>query len=591
MNDAISHRGPDSGGTYVDRNVAFAHRRLSIIDVSDNANQPLKSNDGNIVIIFNGEIYNHNELRVILEKEFEFKTDHSDTETIIYSYKKWGIKCIEKFTGMFAFALYDKVNEKVYLVRDRFGKKPLYYFSLKDKVYFSSEIYSFFKSKILAKELNEEAIYHYLTFLTVKAPQTFYKNIHKLEPGFYLEISKENINKVKYWDIADYLNQETNVSYKNASQVTETLLAKSMQYRNISDVPIAVALSGGLDSSLNLHYSSKINPDIFSINISYNQHSEFDESFIAKKYCNESHVKFYGHKIDHDDFEVLINEYLSIQKDMPIGDPNTVLMYLLSKIARQNNAKVLLVGEGGDELGGYPIYSKLQKEYERLKNIPAQISGVFKFLPSKKANKLDFFYNGKIVSKRQIHGFTEFEKKQFWCGQNDLNSYKVFSDIMSEVRDDLKDSFLRQILNIEYKLRLPELILARIDYPTMANGIEARSPFMDHKLIEYSCTLPFSLKMKNGPKSLLKDISKNKLPAYILDHSKVGFGMLLTPFLKETMPEWFKRELLTTKSPVREFINVSFLKSLHNEHLINKNNGFKMWIIYALNKWMKVNNF
>lgn len=589
MSEAVRHRGPDAEGFYFDDNIALAHRRLSIIDLSKNANQPMKNNDGNIIIIFNGEIYNYKELRVELEKEFDFKTDHSDTETIINSYKKWGIDCIHKFVGMFAFAIYDKKEKKVFLVRDRLGKKPLYYCTLNNTIYFSSEIQSFFSAGLLEKKLNEEALYHYLTFLTVNAPATFYKNIKKLEAGHYLEISANNFKKIKYWDIAGFLNKESNDSYDRACAVTENLLEKSMAYRNIADVPIALALSGGLDSSLNLYYSSKINKNIFCINVSYIKKSPYDESEISERYSKDTNTKFINLKIDSVDYENIICEYLSIQKDMPIGDPNTPLMYLLSKIAKQNGAKVLLVGEGGDEIGGYPVYLRLNEEFERYKNIPSFIARIFKYLPSRVARRFNFFYDGKIISKRHIHGFNEHDKKNLWLGKNNFNSYKIFSDYMKEIRDDLEDSFLRKVANIEYKLRLPELILARVDYPSMASSIEARSPFMDHKLIEYSCTLPFKIKMRNGIKAIFKDIAKNKLPDYILNHPKVGFGGLLMPFFNDTLPVWFSNKILVSNTRLSEYLDINKLKSLYVAHQKTRTNGFKMWILYALNEWIAAN--
>jgi asparagine synthase (glutamine-hydrolysing) len=581
MSKALRHRGPDGDGTYSDNNVALAHRRLSVIDLSSKAYQPMKSRDGNILIVFNGEIYNHQELRNELEKEFDFATDHSDTEVIIYAFKKWGIDCIHRFNGMFAFAVYDKLNKNIFLVRDRLGKKPLYFVASDSRVYFSSEIQSFFNANILSKETNWEAVYNYLTFLTINAPSTFYKNIEKLESGHYLEISaRGHIKKIKYWDVADFLNTECNDSYATACSVTDELLKNSMAYRNISDVPVSIALSGGIDSSLNLYYSSKINQNLLAINISYVQEGPYDESEAARTLCKDSNTAFINKKVDSHFLKALIMEYLSIQRDMPIGDPNAVLVYLLSKIAKQNGAKVLLVGEGGDELGGYPVYIQLEKE-SGMSNTLSFILRNFKFV----------FSGGKVIYKRHIHGFGEHEKKKFWNGDKGFDSYRIFSSYLREIRDDLEDSFLRKLLSVEYKLRLPEMILSRVDYPSMAGSIEARSPFMDHKLIEYSCTLPFSAKMKKGPKSIIKDIAANKIPSYIIQRPKVGFGMLLTPFLEDTMPAWFKNDLLDQNSKLSEFLNMKRIKSIYEEHKRTKKAGYKMWILYALNNWLEINGF
>ncbi len=585
--DSLAHRGPDANGIYKDNRIIFGHRRLSIIDISESANQPMISSDGNIVVVFNGEIYNYKELWKLLSPKYKFKTDHSDTEIIINAYKEWGIKCLEKFTGMFAIAIYDKNLKKLFLVRDRLGKKPLYYTQANEGLYFSSEITPFFKAGVLKKTINEEAVYHYLTFLTVNAPNTFYKNVSKLESGHYLEVNESKVNKIKYWDVADYLNTSISDTLEMATNITKGLLEKSMAYRNVSDVPVSVALSGGLDSSLNLYYSHKINPGVKTINVSYSQENEFNESHLARRLSSYYNVDYINREISSDIYEQTINEYLSIQSDMPTGDVVTPLMYFISKIAFENGTKVMLVGEGGDEIGGYPVYLRLQKEFAWF----SKLGFAKKFIncfPERYAKRLDYFYKGKYISRRQVFGFTEFEKQKFWKGGWDYNSYAVFTKYEDEIRDDLPDSFLRKVLNTEYKLRLPELILARIDYPSMATSIEARSPFMDHKLIEYSAGLPFDLKMKNGAKTILKRIAKTKLPDFINNSPKVGFGMLLMPFLQDTMPIWF-HECLKDDAPVLQFIDLSFLEDLLHRHKKNKKLGYKMWIIFALNKWLKLN--
>lgn len=592
FNSSISHRGPDASGIFTDENVVFGHTRLSIIDLSNSSNQPMLSNDEDIIIVFNGEIYNHQEIRDELKDEFVFKTDHSDTEVIINAYKKWGIEALQKFIGMFAIALYDKAEEKVFLVRDRFGKKPFFYTTVDKTIYFSSENQAFFKSGLLEKEFNDEAIYHYLTFMTVPAPQTFFKNVQKLEAGYYYEITQNEIQKHKYWDIADYLNQEKSCTFEEAKAKTEDLLEKAMKYRNVADVPISIALSGGLDSSLNLYYTKKNRYDeISTINISYEKTSSFDESVIAEKYSKEQKVKYIQKKISQKDFIDWIEEYLSISKDIPTGDPNTALMYGISKIARNNGFKVLLVGEGGDEIGGYPIYDNLVKLDKILKFIPDWlISLTLKIpLPNKIKKKIHSLLENPAYTRRFIFGFSELEKNKFWKKDRSYNSYKIIKTLSDEITGEYKDSFLRKVLNVEYKLRLAELLLPRVDYPSMAASIEARSPFMDHKLVEYSATLPWNIKMKDGAKTIIKAIAKDKLPDYIVNAPKVGFGMLLNPFLKYTIPIWFKDEILDKNSPIKQYIKDEFLEDIYKKHNQSKNYGYQLWILYSLNKWMENN--
>jgi asparagine synthase (glutamine-hydrolysing) len=583
MNACLRHRGPDSDGLFADEFVAMGHRRLAILDLSPLGNQPMSDSSGNIIVVFNGEIYNFAELKSQLESEFRFRS-HSDTEVIIYAYKKWGIDAIKKFTGMFALALYDKARRRVFLVRDRLGKKPLYYTTVGSTIYYASEMSAFFSANLLRKEANHQAVYNYLTFLSTDAPQTFFKGIFKVEAGSYAEISEERLNLVRYWNISDSLNSPVDKTYAEALTETTDLLERSMTYRNISDVPVAVALSGGIDSSLNLHYSKIENPDIKALNISYFQSSEFDESAIAERYSKDLKVEFIRITINDDQFAALISEYTSMSADVPSGDLNTSLLYLIAKTARKHNTKVLLVGEGGDELGGYPIYLTLDREHERFKHL-AGISPLLRFLRPFR-EKAEMFYDGKIISKRHIHAFTEGEKKKFWTGPVCDSSYAVFAKYMDEISDDYSDSFLRKILNLEYKLRLPEMILPRIDYPSMAASVEARSPYMDHSLIEYSARLPFSVKMMNGPKSIIRDIAKTKLPQYILTQPKVGFGMMLTPFLKTTLPLWVKSLLQESDSPLYAYVSKKYLLQLV-ENANASQNSYRLWSVFALSTWLK----
>ncbi len=592
FSESISHRGPDASGIFIDENIVFGHTRLSIIDLSESSNQPMISDDENIVIVFNGEIYNHQEIKDELKDEFVFKTDHSDTEVIINAYKKWGISALDKFVGMFAIALYDKKKEKVYLVRDRFGKKPLYWTKIDETIYFSSENQAFFKSDLLKKEFNDEAIYHYLTFLTVPSPQTFFQNVYKIEAGYYYEITKNGMQKHKYWDIAEYLNQENSCSFDEAREKSEELLNRAMKYRNVADVPISIALSGGLDSSLNLYYTKRNRKDeISTINISYEETSAFDESILAEKYSKEQGVKYLPKRISQQDFINWIEEYLSISKDIPTGDPNTALVYGISKVARENGFKVLLVGEGGDEIGGYPIYEKLVKLEKILKIIPKWlIAFILKIpFPNKIRKRVHSVFENPAYTRRFIFGFSEVQKKKFWKKDTKYNSYNILKNLSDEISDKYKDSFLRKVLNVEYKLRLAELLLPRVDYPSMAASIEARSPFMDHKLVEYSASLPFDIKMRDGAKTIIKEIAKDKLPEYIINQPKVGFGMLLNPFLQDTMPIWFKEDVLDKNSPIKGYICKTFLNEIYKNHIQSKNYGYQLWILYSLNKWM-VNN-
>lgn len=599
MLNEISHRGPDAVGIYCDndKKCFLGHKRLSIIDLSEKANQPMTDLDEDIVIVFNGEIYNYLEIRKELIKEFVFKTDHSDTETIIYAYKKWGIKFLNRVNGMFAIAVYDKRINKLFLIRDRFGKKPLYYTNLEDKIYFSSEIRSFFVLNNFRREINHQAIYDYLTYLTIYPPNTFYKNVSKVNASHYVEVNLDkdaiDLKSINYWDIADSLNIVRNIEYSEAFLLTNELFKNSINLRNISDVPLAISLSGGIDSSLNLILSHRINPNLFAINISYlDTTAALDESLAAERLAKDNNVNFIPIKINGNIFIENFEEFSDKLLDMPIVWPDMLLMYIISKKLKELGIKVVLIGEGGDELGAYPIYFDLIrsfKKFNRFKRILYSFAKKASFISQMLDKKTDLFHKGILISNRHVHSFNEYEKKIFWQGPRVNNSYDILGKIMTEISVEGSEGFIRKILNLEYKLRLPELLLPRIDYSTMYNSIEARSPFLDHKLVEESLKIPFLIRNKDGPKSLIKEIAAEYLPDYIMQRPKSGFGQEFSIFFSQDFNTWFNNEILLIDAPIKIYIKPGFLKKIYLENLKKRNRGYQMWVIYTLNKWL-VNN-
>ncbi len=594
MRDTMIHRGPDGAGIWVspDKRVGFGHRRLSIIDLSESANQPMCNEDETIWIVFNGEIYNYMEIRPELEaKGHRFKTDHSDTEVIIHAFEEWGIDCIEKLRGMFAFAIRDNKKRELWLARDRMGIKPLYYAMAKGSFIFASEIKALFESGYLVKEINPESIYHYLTFLTVPAPNTMFKDVYKLEAGTILKVDEAGkISKIRYWDAADFLNNP--LSGDNEDEIiekTEGILQEAVSLRMISDVPLGATFSGGVDSSLIVALMKEQMENVQAITMEYEIKSPYSESEIAAQIANDLNIHLDIYKIHNQEYLKAVDDFLKIQADYPSGDPNNILLYVMSKFVKESGVTVSLVGEGGDELGGYPIYLDINKEFKLLKHfsgLPIWLKKhLYDLCPEKIKKRLGIAMGDCVVSRRHIHAFTEEEKSRMWIGNKVDSSYLILKALMDEIDAKSEDEFLRKILCVEFKLRLPELILPRVDYPTMANSIEARVPLLDHKLVEYMLRLPVSIKMKDGQaKYILKKILCKYVDRKYVYREKIGFGMLLTPFLNDVLPLWFKSQILDNSNhPLFSYINKGYLSGLY----AGKGNGFKMWTVYALGKWLE----
>jgi asparagine synthase (glutamine-hydrolysing) len=601
MRDSMVHRGPDGGGLWSSENkkVMLGHRRLSIIDLSETANQPMGNEDDSIKIIFNGEIFNYAEIRPELEKcGHKFKTDHSDTEVILHAYEEWGYNCVHKFRGMFAFALWDDNKKLLWIVRDRIGIKPLFWAKVENKFLFASEIKALFSDPELKKEIDPQSISDYLSLLTVPAPRTMFKNIFKLEAGKMMIINeKGDINIEKYWDMADYLNNPlTDITDNEAFLETEKLISESVNLRLISDVPLGVTFSGGIDSSIIAAYMKKHVSDINAITIDYNIKSEYSELEIARQISKQIGFNLVEKSIDEKDFAEGIDKYINIQNDFPAGDPNTILMYLISKKVKELGLTVILVGEGGDELGGYPYYLKINDEYKylRLFNCLPDIikQSLYKMSPTKIKRLLGFALGDSVISRTHINGFADEIKYNLLVNNKFESSYNIIEKYMDEISAEGEDLFLRKVLNVEYKNRLPELILPRVDYPTMANSLEARVPFLDHKLVEFSARLPFKIKMKNREaKSILKNILSKYIDKDLIYRKKIGFGMLLTNFLNYTIPIWVDEEILKKADhPLFDYIKRESLASLVDDHNKNLNQGYKLWVCYVLGKWIVKNN-
>tara|TARA_B110000879_G_scaffold202668_1_gene279319 strand:+ start:614 stop:2350 length:1737 start_codon:yes stop_codon:yes gene_type:complete len=529
--DLLKHRGPDQKGVYVDENLFMGHQRLSIIDLSDNGKQPMTSKSEDVIITVNGEIYNYKEIKKELDHKFTFKSE-SDSEVLIYGYKEWGIdRLLNKIDGMFALTLYDKINRKLFLVRDRVGIKPLYYSKINSEICWSSELKSikhFYSKDNL--EIDHTGFYDYLTYRYIPAPKTMYKNVFKLEPANYIEISVNQSNKMKsicYW--------KPNISHDNKRSLDETCikfrdeLSKSVNSQLVSDVPVGLFLSGGLDSaSIASCLPDKSNLKTFTIGF---EDKNYDESayalYISEYFKLKNTTEYFKADKIKKMFEMNLEWF-----DEPAFNSSNFPVYQLSKLTKKK-CTVALSGDGGDELfGGYRWY----KFMEKLNTIRLPF---FSFtrpllqlgfnLPINKISKLfkalDLLVTPDILEAYSIvHGGLSCKEKQYyknkWKIDSDYDDYWFFRKF-DNPKLDIKSRFQ----HIDFHTFLPEVCLTKIDRTSMQNSLECRVPFLSNSMLEFAFSIPPKLRFHNNDlKGIMKESMREILPQRTLKMVKKGFS-------------------------------------------------------------------
>lgn len=602
MSASIANRGPDGQGLQILDNgrIGLVHRRLAIIDLSEAANQPMCDIDENIWVVFNGEIYNHKEIREELNKirTIDWKTDHSDTEVIIHSYAVWGMKCLKKFRGMFAIALWDKKKGTVYLIRDRLGIKPLYYGMTESRINFASSVAALLEDTDQSREIEKEAIFDFLSLLAVPAPKTLFKKIKKIPAGHYIELKSDGeIRQRCYWDPCRYLAKE---SLKEDGQAIERILLeklkKSTDLRKISDVPVGVFLSGGVDSSTNLALFSEGEKEVNTFTVGYRGTRNYrNENRYARKMAD------YCHAIHHDeilDDESVIGFLDELKKmcDDPIADPVMISQYYIAKLAIDNGIKVVQVGEGADELFSGYTYWKRHSIYEKLNAIvPGVIKkGIYKetvgkgkisgqnaeFLRRAAENEGIFWGSGAVYIAEDRK--KELFHKDFMREIGKHKTWDNFKDAYRECKPKMLSNTVGWMACVNFKFRLPELLLARTDRACMAVGLEGRVPFLDHKFVEWGLRIPEKLKIRKGVhKYILKEAVRGIIPDDVIDRKKIGFGL---PFI-----EWYKGRLGNAmKEKVEMFASQSgfFVENEIHKFMDEKNSDpTGIWGLFILSLW------
>lgn len=579
MRDQMAHRGPDGAGLWrsPDGRCGLGHRRLSIIDLSSAASQPMSNEDGSVVVVFNGEIYNHSELRGELAalNKYRWKTHHSDTEMLLHAYEEWGLECVHRFYGMFAFAVYDMRRPDrpvLHLVRDRIGIKPLYFTRTNQGEWlFASEIRAFFRHPDMAPEMDRTAFWHYLTFIVTPAPMTLFRGVFKLPAGHAMTIdSSGRAAAWSYWDCRPdgvQTFRESDIGFEEAVSELTRLLKKSIERRMVSDVPFGVLLSGGVDSSLNVALMSELmDRPVTTFTIGYEGQENTNEFRYARRTSQRYGTEHHERLINHKDAQNFLPLLVQLQ-DEPIADNVCIPLYFLAQLVKESGTTVVQVGEGADEnfLGYWwcehyrrkaaDIYDPARSSARR-RWWQRMVAGARKKMPSAAGEDTEILLRAEKGQELFWGGAT------CWWGESrhrltpdpapfrqavncpveglmpsafgELDSHAVASHYLSGLTGKLADpEVLQKIPYMELKLRLPEHLLMRVDKLTMAHSVEARVPFLDHEVVEFATRLPPAYKLSEGQgKRILKRVAEPYLDRDMIYRTKQGFGA--------PMEQWFQ---------------------------------------------------
>jgi len=603
MNSVINHRGPDDEGIYVKNNVGLAHKRLSILDLSPAGHQPMSNEDGSIWIVFNGEIYNFLDLREELQKKGHTFRSRTDTETIIHLYEEKGVECVHDLRGMFAFAIWDENKKRLFCARDRAGKKPFVYAHSEGGLVFASEIKSLLKDPSLKRSLDYSAIHHYLTYQYVPSPMSIFKSIKKLPPGHILICEGGNLTLKRYWNLS-YQNKLQLSSVKEYGEQFRELFEEAVKIRLRSDVPLGAFLSGGIDSSLVVAVMSRLmNQPVKTFSIGFEEEGYDEVAFariIAEKY-----------ETDHHEFTVKPDAVSILPKivwhyNEPFADSSAIPTYYVSKMTR-DFVTVALNGDGGDEsFAGYERYlaDKLADYYRRVP--PFIREGIMRRAVDKlphSTNRRNFFRR----LKRFVKGISEPPERRYvrWIcffdnemkGDLYTPSFKDLNRELDSVDLTVKwyeqadaEQFLDRTLFVDVMSYLPEDLLVKVDIASMAHSLEARSPFLDHKVMEFAASLPPNLKLRGmETKFLLKDTLSDIVPKEILQRKKMGFGVPLDVWFRNDLKEMAYDVLLDQKSIERGYFRKEYVSKMLDEHVSKQyDHSYRIWALLFLELWHKM---
>lgn len=600
MMATLSHRGPDDRGGFFLDTAGLGHTRLSIIDLSDTGHQPMVDESKKIVLAFNGEIYNFKSLRKRLEKKGVIFKGSSDTEVILQMYLLYGEECFEHLDGMFSIAIHDLKKDQVVLARDRFGKKPLFYAVFDNTFIFGSELKAILVHSSCKKEIDIHSLNKYLQYEYVPTPHSMIRGVKKVKPGNYLIYKNGNILETPFWHLQ---KKEINSNFAASVECVNKLLTKSVSKRLMSDVPLGVFLSGGIDSSAVAYFAAQeIGKDLKTFSIGF-EDSSFDESMHALKVAKYLGTDHYNKVVTAEDLKVLIPKLGTIV-DEPLADASIVPTYLLSGFTKEQ-VTVALGGDGGDELfAGYPTF-EVDAIGRKVGALPNSFIYLFaaiarltlpvsekNFSPRFKAN--NFFsgfenYKNQHMHQRWLGSFGDTERSKLLTSDRlaQLKNIHVFEDL-DVVFEEHKDFDRMNALLLSYlKTYLLDGVLVKVDRASMAHGLEVRAPFLDRELAEYVFSLPFSYKYDGRTtKLLLKKVMEDKLPRDIIYRKKKGFGIPVSKWLRHDLAPLMKETLSKSNLEVTGVFNYSEVERLVSDHIVRKeDNGKKLWTLLMFQLW------
>ncbi len=601
MNGAIGHRGPDDDGFYIDENVGLAMRRLSIIDLAG-GKQPIHNADLTKWIVFNGEIYNYQEIRADLDKRGHKFYTNSDTEAIIHLYDEYGAECLKYLRGMFAIAIWDTVEKTLFLARDRVGKKPLLYSHQPGgDLIFGSEFQALLVHPGISREVDYQAIDNYLSYLCVPAPMTAFAQIRKLEPGHWLRWKDGEIETKRYW-LPDF-SKKIKISETDAIEETTRILRESTRLRMISEVPLGAFLSGGVDSSTIVALMAQESSQpvkTFSIGFEEQDFSELKYAKMVARHVGAEYNEFIVRPNALEVLPTLVEHY-----GEPYADSSAIPTYYVAKETRKH-VTVALNGDGGDEsFAGYERYAAMQiaEAYRKIpKNLRnALIEAPLSFLPTSELRRSRVrdakrFFSAANLPKteRYFRWMSTFDRsakmdiytRDFTAAVSDQNASLVMDKWFAKANGS---GLLDATLLADQMTYLPNDLLVKVDIASMANSLEARSPFLDHKLIEFAASLPENLKMRRfETKSLLKKVALRLVPKEAIYRRKMGFGVPVGKWFRGEMKDFVREVLLSQKSLERGIVKPEMIRKYVEEHTdATRDHAFQIWTLLMLELWFQ----